>query len=61
MNATDPRQLSGVQLAALGVDLLNKYDLALRCMACGQIWNAPMDSHGKLLPGYWVCPQRCNQ
>jgi hypothetical protein len=56
----DPRQLSGVQLALLGVELMNRYDLLLRCVTCGQTWTPELDSHGKLIRGYWVCPSRCN-
>ncbi len=57
----DPRRLSGVQLALLGVELMNRYDLLLRCVTCGETWTAPLDREGKLMPGYWICPQRCNQ
>jgi hypothetical protein len=56
----DPRRMSGEQLAALGVQILNKYDLLLECRTCGETWTAQTDSNGRLAPGYWECPNRCN-
>jgi hypothetical protein len=57
----DPRRLSGVQLARLGVRLLNKFDLMMQCVTCGETWSPATDSRGKLLPGYWYCPNKCNR
>ncbi|HBY61887.1 MAG TPA: hypothetical protein DEH78_18870 [Solibacterales bacterium] len=56
----DPRRMSGVQLARLGVQILNKYDLSLQCMSCGEVWSPPAGREGALATGYWVCPNKCN-
>lgn len=56
----DPRRMSSVQLARLGVDLLNKYDLVLRCVMCGETWSPQLDHKDRLIAGYWHCPNKCN-
>jgi hypothetical protein len=56
----DVRRMSTVQLARLGVELLNKHGLVLRCTNCGESWTAHTDSNGRLFSGYWVCPNKCN-
>jgi hypothetical protein len=56
----DPRRMSGVQLARLGVRILNRYDLALQCMICSETWTPLTGRDGKLPPGYWHCPNKCN-
>lgn len=54
------RQLTAEKLTGLGVRRLNRYNLALQCVTCGETW-APEAEHGKPLPrGYWRCPNRCN-
>jgi len=56
----DPRYLSPVQLARLGVSRLNRYDVLLQCMMCGAIWSPKLRAAGALPPGYWQCPNKCN-
>ncbi len=56
----DPRRMSGVQLARMGIRLLNKYDLLMQCMNCGETWSPTTGAHGRLPEGYWRCPNRCN-
>ena len=56
----DSRLLSAVQLARLGVQILNKYDLSLQCMTCGEVWSPQRDPDGRLAPGFWQCPHKCN-
>jgi hypothetical protein len=56
----DPRRMSGVQLARLGVQILNRYDLVLKCVTCGETWSPQVDRKGALVAGYWCCPNRCN-
>jgi hypothetical protein len=56
----DPRKMSGVQLARLGVEILNKHDLVLQCANCGEIWTPQQNRDGKLAAGYWICPNKCN-
>jgi len=60
LSKADPRRMSGVQLARIGVRLLNKHDLVMQCVSCGETWSPATNSHGKLLPGYWCCPNKCN-
>lgn len=56
----DPRRMSAVQLARLGVEVLNRYDLVLKCVSCGESWSPKIDAKGRLGAGYWRCPNRCN-
>ncbi len=56
----DPRQMSREQLAALGVERLNKHALVLKCVRCGETWTPAVDHNGKLVAGYWICPEKCN-
>ncbi len=52
--------LSGQQLSRLGVRLLNRFDLELECRVCGERWMSKRLPNGRLAPGYWKCPNRCN-
>lgn len=56
----DPRRMSAVQLARLGIEVLNKHDLLLRCMSCGETWSPHLDRNGMLTAGYWHCTNKCN-
>ena len=56
----DLSRLSEVQIARRGVEVLSTEDLTLRCVACNATWTAPVDCHGSLLDGWWLCPNRCN-
>lgn len=56
----DPRYLTPVQLARLGVSRLNRYDILLQCMMCGTSWSPKLRADGTLPPGYWQCPNKCN-
>ena len=53
--------LTGVQLARLGIRIINRENLILQCMNCEQTWSPVFDSAGKLPFQYWVCPAKCNQ
>jgi hypothetical protein len=59
-SVVEPRRLSGPQLARLGVEILNKYDLFLKCMSCGEVWTPQLEADGSLKRGGWRCPNRCN-
>lgn len=56
----DPRRMSAVQLTRLGVELLNRYDLVLKCMVCGETWSPHLDHKQRLAAAYWHCPNKCN-
>jgi hypothetical protein len=57
----DVRHLTDVQLARLGIRVLNMEELILQCVTCGETWSPELDSGGKLPFGYWVCPAKCNR
>jgi hypothetical protein len=59
-SATHSHPLSRAQLEKLRVRLLNKFDLALECVACGEVWAPKYYPDGTLPRGYWKCPNRCN-
>jgi hypothetical protein len=52
--------LEGAQLARLGVQILNRFDLELECMSCHERWSPRHYPDGRLYQGYWKCPNRCN-
>jgi len=52
--------LDGAKLARLGVKILNRFDLALECNTCGERWSPSHRTDGRLVEGYWRCPNRCN-
>jgi hypothetical protein len=31
-----------------------------RCLCCGEAWVLPTFDNGRLRPGWWACPRRCN-
>jgi len=55
-----PNQMTGEQLAQLGVQVLNKFDLQLQCLKCGITWAPQLNRESQLPEGYWRCPNRCN-
>jgi len=57
----DLRHMSDTDLAALGVSLLDRKNLLLRCNKCGETWEPQLDASGKLPFDYWLCPAACNQ
>lgn len=56
----DARNMPQVQMSRLGIEMLNRDALLLKCMTCGTTWTPQADSRGVLEPGYWVCPNKCN-
>ena len=57
----DVRKLTDVQLARLGIRLLNKEELIIQCVTCGETWSPALDASGRLPFRYWLCPAKCNQ
>ena len=57
----DVRRMSEPQLTKLGVQLVDRNELSLRCLACGHIWAPQLDCDGKLGFTYWLCPASCNR
>ena len=56
----DRHHLSASKLEALGVQLLNRYDLDLKCENCGETWAPTLLPDGRLPLAFWKCPNRCN-
>ena len=44
----DLRHMSDTEWAQLGVRLVNRTDLVLKCIDCGETWVPQLDSAGKL-------------
>lgn len=57
----DVRQMSDADLKRLGVSLVNRQDVTLKCNVCGETWSPQLDANGKLPFDYWECPARCNR
>ena len=60
LDKQDVRQMAEAELAELGIALVNRADVVLKCIKCGEAWVPQLDSDGKLSFDYWVCPLRCN-
>ena len=56
----DLRHVTEGQLARLGIRIVDRGDLTLECIACGETWSPQLDSSGKLPHDYSVCPAKCN-
>jgi hypothetical protein len=56
----DVRHMTPTELDSLGIAIVDKRDLILRCKACGQTWVPALDANGKLPFDYWLCPRTCN-
>lgn len=52
--------LDGAMLAKLGIRIRNRWDSELECLSCGERWTPYRYPDGRLAPGYWKCPNRCN-
>lgn len=50
------------RLRSARVELVDESRFWLRCEACGHIWSPNMPPLGRrLAPGYWKCPDGCNE
>lgn len=49
------------KLNKVGVELLDRSRMVLRCRECGQRWSPNVQPGGRLPRGYWRCPRGCNQ
>ena len=61
MDKEDVRHLNEAQLTRLGIRIINRSDLVLQCIACGEHWTPQLDSGGHLPFDYWICPANCNR
>jgi hypothetical protein len=60
LDKQDVRHMTDAELSELGVRLINRMDVVLRCNECGENWSPQLDAGGKLPFDYWVCPAKCN-
>ncbi|MBV8551665.1 MAG: hypothetical protein JOY54_10215 [Acidobacteriaceae bacterium] len=60
VRASHGHPLTPAQLEKLGVRALNKYDLELECLNCGETWAPRFYPDGTLPRDFWQCPNRCN-
>ena len=60
LDKQDVRQMTDADLSQLGVRLVNRTNVVLKCEKCGEVWAPQLDSDGKLPFDYWICPVRCN-
>lgn len=51
-----PRRCTQPELAKFRVEILDKKNLQLRCLNCGQVWSPLLLAGGRLPKGYWKCP-----
>ena len=56
----DLRSMSEDDLSARGVRMVNRSDLVLGCLKCGETWAPQLDAGGKLPFDFWHCPAGCN-
>ncbi len=61
VDKVDVRHMDEVQMARLGVRLLDEERLVFQCTGCGETWTPELDAAGKLPFGYWICPAGCNR
>ena len=53
--------LTAESLARVGVKLLNKFRVRLRCEKCGRSWMPVPCPEIRLPHNWWVCPYGCNR
>jgi len=51
-----PTKCNAYQLAKVGVELVSKHNLTLRCDYCGTMWSPLLKEGVKLPRAYWQCP-----
>jgi hypothetical protein len=56
----DVRHMTDAELSDMGVSIINRTDLVLKCNDCGETWAPQLDSRGRLAQDYWLCPLKCN-
>ena len=56
----DVRHLPAAELASLGVRVVNRDDLTLQCVKCGETWSPQLGDDGKLAFDAFLCPAGCN-
>ena len=55
----DVRHMTDAELASLGITIVDRRDLTLRCASCGHTWKPQLGADGKLAFDYWICPSTC--
>ena len=55
-----PYRFTEGQLTKVGVEIVDPSSVLLKCMKCGQRWSPNPLRGGRRPPGYWKCPNGCN-
>jgi len=56
-----PKRFSERELSRVGIRIVDKNQVWLRCVHCGEMFLARRDADGHLPQGYWKCPNGCNE
>ncbi|NLS76717.1 MAG: hypothetical protein GXY76_05575 [Chloroflexi bacterium] len=54
-------RLTTESLDTVGVQILNKFRVKLRCAQCGMTWSPVPCPEVRLPDGWWHCPRGCNR
>lgn len=55
-----PKRFSERELSRVGIRIVDKTNVWLRCVQCGEMFFARRGADGYLPQGYWRCPNGCN-
>jgi hypothetical protein len=55
-----PERPTARQLAKVGVEIMDRNRIWLRCSNCSTVWSPTIHRSGKMSRGYWKCPRGCN-
>ena len=58
--STSNRELTGEELARVGVERQGTNECSLVCLMCGAVWTPQDWPDGRRRPFQWRCPNRCN-
>lgn len=63
MSAQNPTvRFTPASLRRVGVELVSRSRVWLRCVECGGVWSPNLRRGGRLPRGWWKCPHYgCNQ
>lgn len=60
MSNKTPNRYSEKELKKVGVEIINKDSVRLKCTKCNATWSPNLQEGGRLPKGYWKCPNGCN-
>jgi hypothetical protein len=56
-----PKYPTTPQLARVGISIVRRWPLTLRCQCCGAEWQAQPAPPNRRSPDYWKCDNGCNR